>query len=213
MGDVIKLGRVKLKIKEIKLESSENSVDNNYTKHFATKINEKSFNENNKERLSQPKNENLQQGNAINVFEKMNSNKNPIVNNNNVKKSKAICRICYCDDIEVESPLITPCNCSGSMKFIHFSCLQTWLKSKIVVKSTITENCSSYSLKQIECELCKVVFPDFVKYKGKLFDTKEFIKPAYKSFITLESMQADKNCNKVLFYVNIESKQNIRIVN
>lgn len=130
----------------------------------------------------------------------------------NLKKSKATCRICYCDETEVESPLISPCSCSGSMKFIHFSCLQTWLKSKIVVKSTVTDNCASYSLKQIECELCKVVFPDFVKYKGKLFDTKEFIKPSYKTYITLESAMTDKHSNRVLFYANLESKNNIRIV-
>jgi len=92
-----------------------------------------------------------------------------------------------------------------------FSFMLTWLKSKIVVKSTITENCASYSLKQIECELCKVVFPDFVKYKQKLYDTKDFIKPSYKTYITLESASNERNSNKVLFYVNLESKQNIRI--
>ena len=207
------MGRVKLKIKEIKLDQNENSVDNNHTKHFATKINEKSFNDNNKDRVSNINNEiNPQNKNTnLNLFAShSNSQKNFL--NNPLKKNKAICRICYCDDIEVDSPLISPCSCTGSMKFIHFSCLQTWLKSKIVVKSTITDNCSSYSLKQIECVLCKIVFPDFVKYKGKLYDTKEIVKPAYKTFITLESIQNDKNSNKILFYVNIESKQNIRIV-
>ena len=53
---------------------------------------------------------------------------------------------------------------------------------------------------------------DFVKYKQKLYDTKDFIKPAYKNYITLESAIADKTVNKVMFYVNLETKQNIRIV-
>ena len=213
VGDVIKLGRVKLKIKEIRLvDIGDVSLDNNYTKHFATKINDRSFNDNNRDRVS-----NLNENQINNIFNKNFNNGLSQFNSNNnivhqVKKNKSLCRICYCDEIEIDSPLISPCSCSGSMKYIHFSCLQKWLKSKIVVKSTITENCSSYSIKQIECELCKIVFPDFVKYKGKLYDTKEFIKPSYKTYITLESAMTDKNSNKVLFYVNLESKQNIRIV-
>lgn len=204
---------MKLKIKEIRLvDLGDISVDNNHTKHFATKINEKSFNENNRDRVSnlnENQINNIFNKNVIKGFSEFNSNNNIV---NQIKKHKSLCRICYCDGTEVDSPLISPCSCSGSMKFIHFSCLQKWLKSKIVVKSTITENSSSYSLKQIECELCKVVFPDFVKYKGKLYDTKEFIKPSYKTYIILESAMMDKSSNKVLFYVNLESKQNIRIV-
>ena len=34
------------------------------------------------------------------------------------------CRICYEDDSK--EPLIVPCSCSGSMKYIHTSCLQKW---------------------------------------------------------------------------------------
>jgi len=156
---VIKLGRVKLKIKEIKLFDAEAASvgDNNHTKHLYTKNNEKSFNDN-RDRIS---NLNVEIPNIAaeedknNALSKANSNQINIA----LKKSKAICRICYCDDVEVDSPLITPCNCAGTMRFIHFCCMQQWLKSKIVVKSTVTDNCTSYSLKQIECELCKAIFP------------------------------------------------------
>ncbi len=37
-----------------------------------------------------------------------------------------LCRICYCSEEEVDSPLINPCCCSGTMKYIHLSCLQQW---------------------------------------------------------------------------------------
>lgn len=38
-----------------------------------------------------------------------------------------ICRICRCEGSE-EDPLFFPCQCTGSIKYIHQECLQTWLK-------------------------------------------------------------------------------------
>ena len=81
-----------------------------------------------------------------------------------IKYKKSVCRICYCDDLEVDSPLINPCSCSGSMKYIHFSCLQTWLKQKIIIKSSLNDFCTNYTLKQIERELCKTVLPGNIKF-------------------------------------------------
>ncbi|XP_077469143.1 E3 ubiquitin-protein ligase MARCHF8 isoform X1 [Stigmatopora argus] len=51
------------------------------------------------------------------------------------------CRICHCEGDE-ESPLITPCHCMGSLRFVHQSCLQQWIKSS-------DTRC---------CELCKYEF-------------------------------------------------------
>ncbi|XP_052007158.1 E3 ubiquitin-protein ligase MARCHF8-like isoform X2 [Xyrauchen texanus] len=39
-----------------------------------------------------------------------------------------ICRICHCEGDD-ESPLITPCHCTGSLHYVHQSCLQQWIKS------------------------------------------------------------------------------------
>ncbi|KAK0051042.1 E3 ubiquitin-protein ligase MARCH8 [Biomphalaria pfeifferi] len=39
-----------------------------------------------------------------------------------------ICRICHCEG-EDSNKLISPCLCSGSLKFIHLACLQKWIKS------------------------------------------------------------------------------------
>ncbi|XP_058507104.1 E3 ubiquitin-protein ligase MARCH8 isoform X2 [Solea solea] len=51
------------------------------------------------------------------------------------------CRICHCEGDE-ESPLITPCHCTGSLRFVHQACLQQWIKSS-------DTRC---------CELCKYEF-------------------------------------------------------
>lgn len=34
----------------------------------------------------------------------------------------ATCRICHGD----EEPLYSPCNCTGSISFVHFDCLKQW---------------------------------------------------------------------------------------
>ncbi|KAJ8250484.1 hypothetical protein COCON_G00224060 [Conger conger] len=52
-----------------------------------------------------------------------------------------ICRICHCEGDE-DSPLITPCHCTGSLRFVHQACLQQWIKSS-------DTRC---------CELCKYQF-------------------------------------------------------
>lgn len=49
-------------------------------------------------------------------------------------------RICHCEGDE--GPLITPCHCTGSLRFVHQSCLQQWIKSS-------DTRC---------CELCKYEF-------------------------------------------------------
>ncbi|XP_026751445.3 E3 ubiquitin-protein ligase MARCHF8 [Galleria mellonella] len=59
-----------------------------------------------------------------------------------------ICRICHCES-EVHNPLLAPCYCSGSLKYVHQSCLQQWL--------TASETRS--------CELCKFNFIMHTKIK------------------------------------------------
>ncbi|ELK24667.1 E3 ubiquitin-protein ligase MARCH1 [Myotis davidii] len=71
--------------------------------------------------------------------------------NNSVQKPPAsyhdrsdnfkLCRICHCEGDE-ESPLITPCRCTGTLRFVHQSCLHQWIKSS-------DTRC---------CELCKYDF-------------------------------------------------------
>ncbi|XP_036827925.1 translation initiation factor IF-2-like [Oncorhynchus mykiss] len=39
-----------------------------------------------------------------------------------------VCRICHCEGDE-ECVLITPCRCTGSMRFVHQDCLNQWIKS------------------------------------------------------------------------------------
>ncbi|XP_075528685.1 uncharacterized protein LOC142560224 [Dermacentor variabilis] len=44
--------------------------------------------------------------------------------------SGPMCRICHEGD--QEDPLVSPCNCSGTMGFVHVSCLEHWLNERNV---------------------------------------------------------------------------------
>lgn len=127
-----------------------------------------------------------------------------------IKKKKILCRVCYCDDGDNDGPLIQPCSCSGTMKYIHLTCLQKWLKSKIIPKNSSNDNCLAFSLKQIECELCKSLLPDYIKHQEKFYEIWDF-KPEFKSYIIFETMLTEKNTTRGIYVVNIEKKDRIRL--
>lgn len=78
------------------------------------------------------------------------------------------CRICLGEEYDMNNPLINPCKCSGTMKFIHLLCLRVWLQSK--VESRFSSKISIYKLKNIECELCKTPISGiFFLMKMKLY--------------------------------------------
>ena len=67
------------------------------------------------------------------------------------------CRICFNNTNTQENPLLSACKCTGSMKFMHFLCLKSWLNLKLIFKQTTELN--SYFWKTFECEICKTVYP------------------------------------------------------
>lgn len=73
------------------------------------------------------------------------------------------CRICY-DKEKEKDPLLIPCKCEGSMKFIHSSCLK-----KCIVASKLP-------LTEAECEICKT------KYKINITQNSFLDKEKVKNF-------------------------------
>lgn len=120
-------------------------------------------------------------------------------NINEKRKEKMFkCRVCFCEgNFEGKNPLISPCNCTGSVKYIHLNCLRKWLTSKVNMKCSQTNNIYCYSFKSLECEICKAVIPELVEYRGKfisLLDFKE-IEPPY---LILQTMNQYNPLNKNL---------------
>lgn len=61
--------------------------------------------------------------------------------------SEEFCRICYsdCSPIDNSKDLISPCNCIGSVKYVHNSCLKLWrLKGKVFRDIKRCEQCHGY---------------------------------------------------------------------
>ena len=133
------------------------------------------------------------------------------------KKKGKICRICLSgEENQTANPLICPCICKGSMKFIHYLCLKNWLNLKIESdlgygadlekeQPTIT-----YSTKDIACELCKTKLPDYIKHKGKIYNVS-FYKPKYNKFIVLESIRDDNRRTKFIHIIPLNRSQVVKI--
>lgn len=71
-----------------------------------------------------------------------------IAEGDNSELETDVCRICHCGE-EAEAPLISPCLCTGSVKFVHHKCLMSWLQRAVMSK----------------CELC--LYPLAVRRKRK----------------------------------------------
>ena len=181
-GDIIRIGRITIKIKKIKFNKNK---DNN--------------NKDDKDNISVNTNLNLKE------IPSHNNNKTIYEKDDNQKYK--ICRICYLEDDTIENPLIQPCICSGSMKFIHLDCLKHWLQTSIFVKIESNKDSTLYLFKTPECELCKTKFTDYIRHKGKLYEILDF-KNDFTNYLIIESITMDKNQNKYLYVVNLDHPNN-----
>ena len=113
------------------------------------------------------------------------------------------CKICLWEENTSENPLISPCSCSGSMKYMHLDCLKTWLESRKSTRST--ENSMSFFWKSIDCEICKEPFPITLPYKGKpyeLFSVEERSTP----YIVLEAVTRERNNNRGIHFITLKNR-------
>ena len=142
IGDVIKLGRARLKIDTICIGEIFESCQINFINNTKQKILEKTNKNFEKLFLNQKTNFNKEKDMIENSkVSKMseireegvtyNPNINELNNNSGFlsqnppssKRSKPSCRICFLSFSNEENPLISPCKCNGSMKNIHYLCL------------------------------------------------------------------------------------------
>ena len=212
-GDIIKLGNLYLKIKKLDMNKEE-KCEINYIleKH---KIN-KSINDETND-ISHRKE------NIINMKEKIKENSkkilklntedksqylNILMNNiNNMDKNESnICRICYIGDIDENNPLISPCSCLGSMRFIHLKCLKYWINSKSFILEEKSHFYIKYRYIEPKCELCKSSYPKFINLNGKSIELFE-LKSDFNKYVILEEIKGG-NQNNIIIYIlslNIEN--------
>ena len=149
--------------------------------------------------------------NNINNANKKNKNKSKFEFNTKIKIKEKACRICYGEeDDPKENPIVQPCHCSGSCKYIHLNCLKHWLMTKCCIKIDDSEYCSVYIFSETECELCKAKLPDLVVHNKKLFNLLDFSND-FKNYLILECLTLDKENNKFLYVISLEKKGDIKI--
>ena len=156
VGDIIKLGRVRLKFDKIYLKNlnlqttiNQNSNTPNFqiTNNFISNNCTNSLN------------------NINNICEEEKNNNND--NNSESSKTKYLCRICYSSESNINNPLISPCKCNGSMQYIHYNCLKQCIEAKIQKKED--ENFKFFIWNNFECEICKCEYPKYLKYKNNIY--------------------------------------------
>ena len=133
----------------------------------------------------------------------LDDNKKPLINKlKSVQPIGKICRICLSgEDNPISNPLMCPCDCKGSMKYIHYQCLKNWLNLKVEAELGHRRNIIldqptiTYSTNDISCELCKAKLPDYIRHNGKIFNVL-FYKPKYDQFLVFESIRDDNRRTK-----------------
>lgn len=151
---MLRLGRMRYRIAEIKtnskpshgeipkMESSENlrllNSENNLLQIFRRGENDKNVSS-----QSVVVDEELKQEDIVGKIEEGGSPK--------------ACRICFGETDEINDPFISICKCKGSMKYIHFLCLQKWVQNRVTFKTTTYLH--SYVWKNFDCEICKEDLP------------------------------------------------------
>eukprot|EP01069_Polyplicarium_translucidae_P002588 Polyplicarium_translucidae@DN2073_c0_g1_i2.p1 len=69
------------------------------------------------------------------------------------------CRICLSEEGTPDDPLVCPCQCKGSIKFVHLDCLRHWINGRT---NLADDSRGTFFFKQLPCELCKYHFPSAV---------------------------------------------------
>ena len=193
-GDIIRIGRITTRIKTIYFSGSSNNSKNIQNKNLIE--------------IQEAKNKSNSNSVSESTTSKTNKSKKTTKKSNSKNK---ICRICYMEeDNSEENPLVQPCICSGSMKYIHLKCLKHWINTRSFDKVESNELCSIYIIKPVECELCKTKFPDFIRHNGKLFALLDF-NYEYKNYLTLESLTLDKHKHKFLYVISLDNNKKIKL--
>ena len=150
-GDIIKIGRIRMKFDKISFKSKDKTIYDLINKNVLN---------------------NSQTMNSKDNYETISINKmlsSPVVNQSSARNTellntiqKPLCRLCYQTESTITDPLISPCNCSGSMKYIHLSCLKNSIKLKYQKRSD--KYYDMFLFQNYSCEICLFMYPKYIIY-------------------------------------------------
>ena len=105
-----------------------------------------------------------------------------------------------------ENPMVNPCKCDGTMKYIHALCLKEWLKSGRTTKENGLS--VSYTWKSFDCELCKTTYDSSMIINGKKFVLAEIHWPETE-YMILESLNT--SAHKQIHVISLELYNEFKI--
>jgi len=101
--------------------------------------------------------------------------------------SSTMCRICLLEGPGEDDPLITPCQCKGSIEFVHVGCLRYWIRGRLNFTDPPGR---SYFYRPLACELCKAFYPTYIQ-SGQERQPLVEVPWTQPPFIVLENMVRD----------------------
>jgi hypothetical protein len=100
---------------------------------------------------------------------------------------------------------MVPCKCAGTVGFIHFTCLKSWLGSKLHKKESA--DLTSMYWKTFECEICKSAYPYSFKIATKIYKLVDIPKPPTGYYMSLESLPLEKNTSRTIHVLNFTEQK------
>lgn len=101
--------------------------------------------------------------------------------------ASTMCRICLLEGGSEDDPLIRPCQCKGSIEYVHLGCLRHWVKGRL----NLADNPEgSYFYRPLPCELCHATYPASISKGSEKMPLVEVPRTA-TPFIVLENMMRD----------------------
>ncbi|CAD8140995.1 unnamed protein product [Paramecium octaurelia] len=93
------------------------------------------------------------------------------------------CRICL-GNTQSSNPLLNPCKCSGSLKYIHLECMKRWLK-ELTSASRSSEKSETYLWNLLKCEICQEPYKVIFQSDGVTYHMLDLLKPKFP-YVMLE---------------------------
>jgi len=185
VNDVIRLGRVAFRINQIKvIEDTTEKVNSPDQKQIieSIKAHMQKDPENGDEMLPEPAKK--------------------------LSDSNVCCKICLCENDEPDDPMISPCECIGSVRYVHLKCIQNWVKSKLNIQEN--KNIVTIYWKNLSCELCKTKFPLNVRHHGQELSLIPIENKITGSYVVMESFSKERNSTGV-HLIDLSSDQDFRM--
>ncbi len=142
-------------------------------------------------------------------FVNLKQEKQYIFDSNYLHKETVTCRICLTEEefatkgqdlSDINSFLINPCECKGSLQYVHFGCLKSWINSKIIKRDH--GNLVNYDSKRFECEVCEKPYPKCIYINGKRYDI--FLNLPNTPYLLIEHVVREKRKSKGLILIKMD---------